>query len=252
MALPSSGPASASSPPQSGSGELSKRARILLVEDEPDIVRGLTDVLEFEGYEVVTHMQGRAGVREMKERGADLVILDLMLPDINGFQVCEEIRAENQVVPIIILTARGQELDKIRGLEAGADDYVTKPFGVGELLARIKAILRRLTRAQVSKEPETIRIGSCEINLRTHTLVRARKSHMLTFYKVELLKLLYEREGQPVSRDEILDKIWGIEAYPSNRTVDNFVVKLRKKLEENQHHPRHILTVYGFGYKLVP
>ena len=148
------------------------------MEDEPDIVRGLTDVLEFEGYEVVTHMLGRAGVKEMKERGADLVILDLMLPDINGFQVCEEIRAENQVVPIIILTARGQELDKIRGLEAGADDYVTKPFSVGELLARIKAILRRLTRAQVSKEPEIIKIGGCEINLRTHTLLRARKSHM--------------------------------------------------------------------------
>ena len=109
-------------------------------------IRDSTDVLEFEGYEVVTHMLGRAGVREMKERGADLVILDLMLPDINGFQVCEEIRTENQVVPIIILTARGQELDKIRGLEAGADDYVTKPFSVGELLARIKAILRRLTR----------------------------------------------------------------------------------------------------------
>jgi DNA-binding response OmpR family regulator len=252
MALPSSGSASSASPPSNGSGELAKRARILLVEDEPDIVRGLTDVLEFEGYEVVTHMQGRAGVREMKERGADLVILDLMLPDINGFQVCEEIRASNQVVPIIILTARGQELDKIRGLEAGADDYVTKPFSVGELLARIKAILRRLTRAQVSKEPESIRIGGCEINLRTHTLVRARKSYMLTFYEVELLKLLHEREGQPVSRDEILDKIWGIEAYPTNRTVDNFVVKLRKKLEENQHHPRHILTVYGFGYKLVP
>ena len=152
MALPASGSASSASPPSSGSGEVIKRARILLVEDEPDIVRGLTDVLEFEGYEVITHMQGRAGVREMKERGADLVILDLMLPDINGFQVCEEIRAFNQVVPIIILTARGQEMDKIRGLDAGADDYLTKPFGVGELLARIKAILRRRTREKVRKE----------------------------------------------------------------------------------------------------
>jgi DNA-binding response OmpR family regulator len=251
MALPSSGSASGASPSGTGSGEHGKRARILLVEDEPDIVRGLTDVLEFEGYEVVTHMLGRAGVKEMKERGADLVILDLMLPDINGFQVCEEIRAENQVVPIIILTARGQELDKIRGLEAGADDYVTKPFSVGELLARIKAILRRLGRTP-GKELETIRIGTCEVNLKKHTLTRARKTQTLTFYEVELLKLLFERADQPVSRDEILDKIWGIEAYPTNRTVDNFVVKLRKKLEENQHHPRHILTVYGYGYKLVP
>lgn len=250
MTAPASIPESGASPP--GSPEAGKRARILVVEDEPDIVQGLTDVLEFEGYEVIAHAQGRAGVREMKERGADLVILDLMLPDLNGFQVCEEIRGQNPIVPIIILTARGQELDKIRGLEAGADDYVTKPFGVGELLARIKAIFRRQARAQASKEPEVIRIGNSEINLRTHTLVRARKQQVLTFYEVELLKLLHEREGQPVSRDEILDKIWGIEAYPTNRTVDNFVVKLRKKIEDNQHHPRHILTVYGFGYKLVP
>ena len=250
---PSGGTASSTPAPTPGSpgSEVVKKQRILLVEDEPDLVRGLTDVLEFEGFEVCNHMEGRPGVREMRERGADLVILDLMLPDINGYQVCEEIRTFNQVVPIIILTARGQELDKIRGLEAGADDYVTKPFSIGELLARIKAILRRLGRTQ-GKELETIRIGSCEINLKKHTLTRARKTQILTFYEVELLKMLFERADQPVSRDEILDKIWGIEAYPTNRTVDNFVVKLRKKLEENQHHPRHILTVYGYGYKLVP
>lgn len=238
--------------PVDGSPASVPRQRILIVEDEPDIVRGLTDVLEFEGFEVVAAADGRSGVREMRERGADMVILDLMLPDINGYQVCEEIRATDQIVPIIILTARGQELDKIRGLEAGADDYVTKPFSVGELLARIKAILRRLVRAQQTSQPETIRIGNAEIDLKKHTITRNRKSQTLTFYEVELLKLLFEREGQPVSRDEILDKIWGIEAYPTNRTVDNFVVKLRKKLEENQHHPRHILTVYGYGYKLVP
>ncbi len=209
-------------------------------------------MLEFEGFEVVAAGDGRSGVRQMREHGADLVILDLMLPDINGYQVCEEIRAADQIVPIIILTARGQELDKIRGLEVGADDYVTKPFSVGELVARIKAILRRLVRAQQSSQPETIRIGTAEIDLKKHTITRNRKTQSLTFYEVELLKLLYEREGQPVSRDEMLDKIWGIEAYPTNRTVDNFVVKLRKKLEENQHHPRHILTVYGYGYKLAP
>ncbi len=238
--------------PAGGSPPVSPRQRILIVEDEPDIVGGLTDVLEFEGFEVVAAGDGRSGVRQMREHGADLVILDLMLPDINGYQVCEEIRAADQIVPIIILTARGQELDKIRGLEVGADDYVTKPFSVGELVARIKAILRRLVRAQQSSQPETIRIGTAEIDLKKHTITRNRKTQSLTFYEVELLKLLYEREGQPVSRDEMLDKIWGIEAYPTNRTVDNFVVKLRKKLEENQHHPRHILTVYGYGYKLAP
>ncbi|MFI5289909.1 MAG: response regulator transcription factor [Polyangia bacterium] len=224
------------------------RKRILIVEDEPDIVRGLTDALEFENLEVASTGLGKEGVRVMRERGADCVILDLMLPDLNGYQVCEEIRSFNSVVPIIILTARGQESDKVRGLEVGADDYVTKPFSVAELLARIKAIFRRLHKVEAQ---ELLRIGECEVNLRKHTLTRARKVQPLTFYEVELLKLLCERAEEPVSRDEILDKIWGVEAYPSNRTVDNFIVKLRKKVEEDQKEPRHILTVYGYGYKLV-
>ncbi|HZS37826.1 MAG TPA: response regulator transcription factor [Polyangia bacterium] len=231
------------------------KKRILIVEDEPDIVRGLTDALEFENLDVVSTGIGKEGVRIMKDRGADCVILDLMLPDINGYQVCEEIRSFNSVVPIIILTARGQESDKVRGLDAGADDYVTKPFSVAELLARIKAIFRRLHKSGLGGEEE-IKIGEATVNLKKHTLTRARKTQPLTFYEVELLKLLFERAEQPVSRDEILDKIWGIEAYPSNRTVDNFIVKLRKKLEpeykEGHKDPRHILTVYGFGYKLVP
>ena len=227
------------------------RRRILIVEDEPDIVRGLTDAIEFEGFEVTATGEGREGVRRMRDEGADLVILDLMLPDINGYQVCEEIRAFNAVVPIIILTARGQESDKIRGLEAGADDYVTKPFSIGELLARIKAIFRRLQAGRGGPDEE-LRIGAGVVDMKKHTLTRSRKTVPLTFYEVELLKLLGERVEQPVSRDEILDKIWGIEAYPSNRTVDNFIVKLRKKVEEDQKEPRHILTVYGFGYKLVP
>jgi len=226
------------------------RKRILIVEDEPDIVRGLKDSLEFEGFEVASTASGREGVKVMREKAADCVILDLMLPDLNGYQVCEEIRSFNAVVPIIILTARGQESDKIRGLEAGADDYVTKPFSIGELLARIKAIFRRLS--HVRPADETLKIGAGEVNVKKHTLTRSRKTVALTFYEVELLKLLAERAEQPISRDEILDKIWGIEAYPSNRTVDNFIVKLRKKIEEDHSKPRHILTVYGFGYKLVP
>ena len=227
------------------------KKRILLVEDEPDIVRGLKDSLEFEGFEVDFTSSGKEGVKLMKERGADCVILDLMLPDINGYQVCEEIRETNAVVPIIILTARGQESDKIRGLDAGADDYVTKPFSIGELLARIKAMFRRLSHIKPGAE-EIIRIGAGEVNMKKHTLTRSRKTIPLTFYEVELIKLLAERAEQPVSRDEILDKIWGIEAYPSNRTVDNFIVKLRKKIEDDHSHPKHILTVYGTGYKLVP
>ncbi len=225
--------------------------RILIVEDEPDIVRGLRDALEFEGFEAISTGEGRVGVGLARDPGADCVILDLQLPDINGYQVCEEIRAANPLVPIIILTARAQESDKIRGLDAGADDYVTKPFSVGELLARIKAIFRRLQRPPALHD-EVLQIGACEIDLKKHTLTRARRSQPLSFYEVELLKLLAERAEQPVSRDEILDKIWGLQAYPSNRTVDNFIVKLRKKMEENHKEPRHILTVYGLGYKLVP
>jgi DNA-binding response OmpR family regulator len=223
--------------------------RILIVEDEPDIVRGLTDALEFESFEVDSTRMGRDGVRIMRERGADCMILDLMLPDINGYQVCEEIRAFNPLVPIIMLTARGQESDKVRGLEVGADDYVTKPFSVAELLARIKAMFRRLQK--VAAVEELLQIGGAQIDLKKHTLTRSRKTIPLSFYEIELLKLLYERKEQPLSRDEILDKIWGIEAYPSNRTVDNFIVKLRKKLEDEKE-PKHILTVYGRGYKLVP
>ena len=179
----------------------------------------------------------------------DAIILDLMLPDMNGYAICEEIRRLDGVVPIIMLTARSQESDKIRGLDAGADDYVTKPFSVNELIARIRAIFRRASRA-VGATDELV-IGDAQVNLVGHTLNVRGAVHELSFYEVELLRLLAERAGQPVSRDEILSKIWGLEASPTNRTVDNFIVKLRKKVEIAPDKPKHILTVYGFGYKLV-
>jgi DNA-binding response OmpR family regulator len=224
--------------------------QVLLIEDEPDMVRGLRDAMQFEGYNVLTAGEGGTGIQMARKEKPQLVILDLMLPDMNGYQVCEEIRHFNQQVPIIMLTARNQESDKIRGLEVGADDYVTKPFSVGEFLARIKAIFRRMERVNNSAT-EVITIGESKIDLKKHTLTRARKTDQMTFYEVELIKLLFEREQEPVSRDEILDKIWGIGANPTNRTVDNFVVKLRRKIEHDHKHPRHILTVYGLGYKLV-
>jgi two-component system, OmpR family, alkaline phosphatase synthesis response regulator PhoP len=224
--------------------------RILIVEDEPDIVRGLRDALEFEGYKVLSSTRGTEGVQLAKSEAPDCIVLDLMLPDGNGYEFCQEIRRQNALVPILMLTARSQESDKIRGLESGADDYVTKPFSVGELLARIRALFRRMSR--LSEASEIFRVGVADVHPRSHTLVRKGKSLTLSFYEVELLKLLHERANQPVSRDEILDKIWGVEANPTNRTVDNFIVKLRKKVEERPEKPRHILTVYGFGYKLVP
>ena len=152
-------------------------------------------------------------------------------------------------MPIIMLTARSQETDKIRGLDAGADDYVTKPFSVSELIARMRAIFRRASRS--SPAPEMIDIGRAKVSFAAHSLSVNGKEHQLSFYEVELLRLLVERSGQPVSRDEILAKIWGLEAGPTNRTVDNFIVKLRKKIEEHPDKPVHILTVYGLGYKLA-
>ena len=230
-------------------GQAALRRRILVIEDEPDIARGLRDALEFEGFEVTTAGLGREGIKSLRERGADLVILDLMLPDINGFTVCEQIRETHPVVPIIMLTARSQETDKIRGLKAGADDYVTKPFSVGELVARINAIFRRLHRSV--HLDESVSIGSVVVYPRRHELVRKGKTIPLSFYEVELVRLLVERIGEPVSREEILDKIWGVSGHSQSRAVDNFVVKLRKKIEDDASSPRHIVTIYGIGYKLV-
>jgi DNA-binding response OmpR family regulator len=226
------------------------RKRILVIEDEPDIVRGLRDALEFEGFEVQARGTGAEGMIAAMDWAPDAVLLDLMLPDDNGYRVCETLRQRDQTVPIIILTAKAQESDKIRGLDAGADDYVTKPFSVAELIARINAIFRR--QARMAHSDETFQIGSWQINSRKHTMSRGRTSKRLTFYELEVLKLLRERRDETVSRDELLEKVWGIQAAPTSRTVDNFIVKLRRKLEEDQKSPRHILTVYGLGYKLVP
>ena len=226
------------------------RRKILIIEDEPHIVLGLTDALEFEGFAVVSANKGKDGVALARHEKPDAILLDLMLPDTNGFKVCEELRRWDPFVPIIMLTARSQEVDKIRGLDSGADDYVTKPFGVGELIARMRAILRRAARP--TETAESFDIGTVKVNLSTHTVANGAGVAQLSFYEVELLRLLHERSGQPVSREEILQKIWGLEGGPSNRTVDNFIVKLRKKIEPSPDRPEHILTVYGFGYKLAP
>ncbi len=225
------------------------RKTILIIEDEPHIVMGLRDALEFEGFGVMSAGRGKDGIQLARAESPDAVILDLMLPDVNGYAVCEELRRISPFLPIIMLTARSQETDKIRGLDAGADDYVTKPFSVNELIARMRAIFRRATRP--SSGPEVVEIGGAKVNFSAHTMNALGVEHTLSFYEVELLRLLVERIGQPVSRDEILQKIWGLEAAPTNRTVDNFIVKLRKKLEAHPDKPAHILTVYGYGYKLA-
>ena len=223
---------------------------ILVVDDEPHIVLGLKDALEFEGFRVLGAGNGREALQLARQEKPHAILLDLMLPDANGYQLCEDLRRFDAFVPIIMLTARSQEADKIRGLDVGADDYVTKPFSIGELTARIRAIFRRTSRP---RETITFKVGSNTVNGAAHTVQRdGKRAEPLSFYEVELLRLLFERKGQPVSREEILNKIWGLDASPSNRTIDNFVVKLRKKLEKSPNRPEHILTVYGYGYKLVP
>jgi two-component system, OmpR family, alkaline phosphatase synthesis response regulator PhoP len=223
---------------------------ILVVDDEPDIVLGLRDALEFEGFRVIAASKGKEAMMLARSETPDAIVLDLMLPDLNGYAVCEELRRQSPLVPIIMLTARSQEADKIRGLDVGADDYVTKPFGVNELIARMRAIFRRAARG-VATVAETLSIGEATVSFTAQTVTARGQEHTLSFYEVELLRMLVERAGQPVGRDEILSRIWGLESSPTNRTVDNFIVKLRRKIEKSPEKPQHILTVYGFGYKLA-
>lgn len=226
------------------------RKKVLIVEDEPDMAAGLGDAVELEGFNVVTTGLGKEAVTIAKSGRVDCIILDLMLPDCDGFKVCETIRSFNPDVPIIMLTARSQEVDKLRGFKCGADDYITKPFSVAELLVRIGAVMRR-TGWKGKKALETFKIGDSTVNLKLQTITTRGKVHQVGYYEAEILRLLYEKVNQPVSREDILDRIWGIEANPTNRTVDNFIVKLRKKIEQDPAAPRRILTVYGQGYKLV-
>ncbi len=223
--------------------------QILLVEDEPAMALGITDALSFEGYRVVHAPTGRQAVELARAACPDLVLLDLMLPDTNGYEVCAQLRKLSRSVPILILSARSQDSDKIRGLDAGADDYVTKPFSLGELAARVRAALRRVERAAAA--PQAVRIGRAEVNLPGHAVLLDGREEALSSYEVELLRLLLEKSGEAVGRDEILDRVWGVQAINS-RAVDNFIVKLRKKIETTPDKPQHILTVYGRGYKLVP
>jgi DNA-binding response OmpR family regulator len=223
--------------------------KVLIIEDEREMANGLKDILEFEGYEVSTAETGREGLQAVSRKAPDCIILDLMLPDISGYEVCEQLR-QKMNTPILMLTARAQEHDKIRGLKVGADDYLTKPFSVGELLARVMALLRRHT--QYAQDIDQVRVGHNLIDVNHFTVKRGKNEFSLSYYEVELFKLLYSRANQPVTRDEILDKVWGTEKYPTNRTVDNFIVKLRKKIEDDYKNPKHILTIYGVGYKLSP
>ena len=223
--------------------------KILVVEDEPDMLMGLQDNLQFEGYEVITATDGQAALDLALSIGPDLIVLDIMLPKLDGFEVCKQIRAKGMDTPIIMLTAKSQEVDKVLGLELGADDYITKPFSVRELLARIKAVLRR--HQSPPQQIDTYQFGDVKLDFRKCMATKAGVPVELSHYEAGILRILVTNKGEPISRNRILDEVWGYELYPTTRTIDNHVVKLRQKLEDDPLNPAHILTVHGMGYKFV-
>jgi DNA-binding response OmpR family regulator len=223
--------------------------RILIVEDDPAILRGLADNLGCESYDVVTAADGEQGYSLARSRKPDLIVLDLMLPRMSGYELCRKLRAEGVTTPIVMLTARGDEADRIVGLDLGADDYVTKPFSIRELLARIRAVLRR---AQVQNAlPSELRFGNVVVDFRRYEAQKNGRPVELTRKEFGLLRLLAARSGEPVTRPDLLDQVWGYDATPTTRTVDNHVAQLRAKLEDNPSDPRHLFTVHGVGYKWV-
>lgn len=228
---------------------IEKPACILVVEDEPNMVTGLRDNFEFEGYKVLTAMDGVEGLRRALAESPDLVVLDVMMPKMSGLEVCKQLRAKRPSIPIIMLTARGQEVDKVVGLELGADDYITKPFSIRELLARVKAVLRRT--ATLPKDQEHYSFGDIEADLRHCRVSRAGVPIDFSSKEFELLKYFICHSGETLSRDRLLEDVWGYENYPTTRTVDTHIVRLRQKLEPNPEQPRYFLTVHGIGYRFV-
>jgi two-component system alkaline phosphatase synthesis response regulator PhoP len=223
--------------------------RILIVEDEPNMVAGLRDNFEFEGYDVITAPDGVAGLERALNEAPDLVILDVMMPRMSGLDVCKQLKTKRPSVPIIMLTARGQEVDKVVGLELGADDYVTKPFSIRELLARVKAVLRRSK--TLPKEQEKYSFGEVEVDLKSCQVCRSGKELEFSSKEFELLKYFLSHPGEALSRDRLLEDVWGYDRFPTTRTVDAHIVRLRQKVEPKPEEPRFILTVHGTGYKFV-
>ena len=225
--------------------------RILVIEDEPQMRLGLCDNLELEGYEVETAVDGDEGLQKAGAFAPDLIILDVMLPKKNGFDVCRDLRARAVSTPIVMLTARSAETDKVLGLELGADDYVTKPFSITELLARVRAVLRRTGTGEPKPPTDAMRIGDLEIDFKLHQARRGKVRIEFTARELDLLRYFVQHTGQVVTREQILNEVWGYEEFPTTRTIDNFVAKLRQKIETSPHGPEHILTIHGSGYKFV-
>lgn len=225
-------------------------SKILIVEDEINMLRGLKDNLEFEGYETDTAEDGKNGLEKIMNNSYDLVLLDVMLPYISGFDICKKVRSENIDTPIILLTAKGEEIDKILGLELGADDYITKPFSVRELLARIKAILRRSTK-NTSNEGGFVQIGRLEVDFQSYEAKRDDEIIKLSHKEFEILNYLHTHQQKVIPRDALMSEVWDIDQGITTRTVDNFILRLRQKIEFNPNNPKIIITVHGVGYKMI-
>ncbi len=225
---------------------------ILLVEDEEHLLKTIQLNLELEGYIVITAITGIEALKEFRKSDFDLVILDVMLPEINGFDVCEQIRTENTQVPIIFLTAKSSGSDRIQGLKLGADDYLTKPFNLEELLLRVQILLRRNNTSVAEKALELYTFGDNEINFITYEIkgVNQQKTH-ITKREIALLKLLIKRTGEVVSREEILNEVWGADVFPTSRTIDNYILAFRKYFEKNQKELQHFHSIRGVGYKFT-
>jgi DNA-binding response OmpR family regulator len=225
-------------------------SRILVVEDDPAILRGLADNLKFESHEVLTATDGETGYRLIQEKKPELIILDLMLPKLSGYEICRKLREEGVATPILMLTARGEEADRVLGLDLGADDYVAKPFSVRELMARVRALLRRAHPPKAL--PDELRFDDVLVDFRRYEARKGRKTLEMTRKEFGVLRLLASRTGEVITRDDLLNEVWGYENYPTTRTVDNHIALLRSKLEQDPSQPRHLLTVHGVGYKFVP
>ena len=228
---------------------------ILVIEDEPDLRAGLQHNLELEGFKVLTAADGREGLRKAKEGQASLILLDLMLPGMPGLEVLRHLRETGREIPVIIVSAKGQDRDKVQGLELGADDYLTKPFGLSELLARIRAVLRRTqagAKAGVGDKATVggvMRFPDLVVDWKRFTIVRDGEETQLSRYEAEILRMLIEHRGEVVSRQDLLRKVWGYVHLPTTRTVDNHIARLRKKLERDVENPVHVVTVHGLGYR---
>ena len=222
---------------------------VLIIEDDISILDGLKDNLEFEGYRVITETNGKRGLQLALEKEVGLLLLDIMLPGLSGYEICRKVKKEKPRLPVIILTARGSEMDKVSGLDTGADDYITKPFSLPELLARIRAAFRRTSDEPVV--PEYFEFGNVRLDFIKLQAFAGSKEVSLSAREFAIMEHFIRHEGKAIHRHDLLNEVWGYEAMPTTRTVDNFILDLRKKLEEDPSKPRHILSVRGVGYRFT-